>query len=208
MSDYSKYLTPFWVQREKEIEGSVKFEEDGSCDIFNNPYIAHAMISGDGWINTCMRMLVHLHAWQGHTGIRIQDVHSIIEFGAGFGGMAKQIGFVNTAPYTILDLPVMNKIQKHFLKNEPQVSYVPMSEFDGAADKLSCDLFISTYALGETSEACINEVMGRGFFNAKHVMFVFGRECDTTFPIDGPLKHLKKMKGFGEYDGGAYRIFN
>jgi hypothetical protein len=208
MSDYSRFLIPFWRVREKEIEDSVKFNDDGSCDIWSNPHIIHAMISEDGPIGNSIRLLRYLRAWHMETGINIQDIQSTIEFGGGFGAMAKQVSFFNQNPYSIIDLPVMAKIQRHFLRNEPHVKNYPMNVFESVLD-FKCDLFISTFALSESSEECIQKVLDNGFFGAKHLLMVFAKDDYDDFHIEKFLPTLRTYKGFAPIDENKYyRIFN
>lgn len=208
MRKYHKYLIPFWIKREEEIEGSVEFGDNGECNILSNKYINHAMVSGHGILSTYIRMLVHLEKWQDATGLKITDMKSIIEVGGGLGCMANCVSFLNKSPYTIIDLPVVNKIQKHYIGTSSNVRYIGIDCLDENKDNLECDLFISCYALSECSEDMIKSVIDTKFFKAKHMLFIFGRNNFDNYRIEEFIPILKSYKGFGINDDQTYLIFN
>ncbi len=108
----------------------------------------------------------HLAQFERHTGVRISDVHSVLEFGGGYGGMCRllyRLGHLHS--YTILDLPECSALQQFFLGiNGIQVGGIE-DENDGfkvrcvsdgssalseAIADTEADLFIATWSISET----------------------------------------------------------
>ena len=60
----------------------------------------------------------HLMQWEKTTGLHLEDMGSIIEFGGGYGAMcaiARRMGF--EGKYTLVDLPEMTLLQEYYLSN-------------------------------------------------------------------------------------------
>jgi hypothetical protein len=60
----------------------------------------------------------HLAQFEARTGLRVNEMEHIVEFGGGYGGMARlvhRLGF--TGRYVIFDLPAFAALQRFFLKS-------------------------------------------------------------------------------------------
>lgn len=90
----------------------------------------------------------HLKVFEDFSGIRINDLNSIYEFGGGYGAMAliaRNLGF--TGKYVIHDLPEFSLLQEFYLSNigieAELVTELP--------DQKDYDLFIGCFSISETS---------------------------------------------------------
>lgn len=143
---------------------------------------------------TTIHHLYHLTMWMELTNKTWTDVHSVVEWGGGFGNMAKMIRRLNpTIEYTIVDLPIMNKVQDHYLRGvgEQNVCLVPIDEVDQVQDH---QVFISTWALCESTMEAQNYVHNRGYFGAEHFLIATQR-LKQEFPDSVHFWDLIQHKG-------------
>lgn len=188
--EYKKYLTPFWIQREKEIEENFK---DGDFSKFwNDKNIIHTMIMDGHYLGTAISHIQYLYAWQKYTGKEIKNIKSIIELGGGYGSLCRIVKGINQCLYTIVDLPIVNKIQQYFLKNETDINYVGLDKLEET--NFECEMFISTFALSESTYVCMEYVIEKNFFNAKYLLLSFNKKDEDNFKIE---KMIQKFKEYG-----------
>jgi len=96
----------------------------------------------------------HLMQWERIAGVEVGSLDSIVEFGEGYGAMARlisRLGF--KGEYTIYDLPEMSILQRYYLSNVgvPVTLRVTVgADFITPPD--DADLLISCHALGETPD--------------------------------------------------------
>jgi len=102
----------------------------------------------------------HLDIWEKTTGYNIYDMGSICELGAGYGVLRSLLGAEYKGKYTIIDHPVMNKIQKWYLEKLGMT-------VDFAPTPPKVDLFISIHGLSEVPLAY------RPNIDAKHVLIAY-----------------------------------
>jgi hypothetical protein len=114
---------------------------------------------------------------------RTMPVHSIVEFGGGYGSLCRVFSeLLDRAPtYVIIDLPEMLALQYVFLRANSyavtahtkgpiklktgRVNLVPVSSIESL--DLEPDLFVSTFGLSESTNHVQDIVTQRRFFNAK-----------------------------------------
>lgn len=144
--------------------------------------------------------LYHLLKFNQETGVSPTAVNSVMEFGGGYGNMAKIFKKINPiATYTIVDIPVFSYIQFVYLGTVLGKDNVVM--FDGVGsikqgkinivplhkafiEKLSSivekpDLFISTWALSETNEATQNMVRAEDYFESKYLLLAYQKKSEA-----------------------------
>lgn len=110
-------------------------------------------------------------------------LHTIVEFGGGYGNLAYILKtIIPESRYIIIDLPELIALQYFFLKsNLPDTSIIIHdqipSDYEDCAIHLipsvlldemniECDAFISTFAITEAPEAIQKIISGKKFFNA------------------------------------------
>lgn len=109
----------------------------------------------------------HISQFEKRTGVRIEEINFVVEFGAGYGSMCRlfyNIGYSGT--YIMYDLPIFNELQKYFLQcadmpvytdNSPhsEKTAVCISSFDKLQKTLSSrtsahnTLFIAMWSISE-----------------------------------------------------------
>ena len=119
----------------------------------------------------------HLAQFEGSTGINIDNIGFVFEFGGGYGSMCRlfhNLGY--KGKYLIYDLPAFSALQRSYLVSLG-LPYHDASLFKSAKDGVSCisnhdelkyiiesinpgsALFISTWALSETTVSQRNSVL-------------------------------------------------
>lgn len=139
---------------------------------------------------------------------------SITEWGGGFGGLARL--FVRMYPnctYNIIDIPEVSLVQYIYLRSilgpdkvvlhngslpikSGAVNLVPNSYLATYIKALTCDTFISSWALSESTDEAQRLVMGEKFFGARDVLLIYQPAserhpfsenlvgyCESTFPV-------------------------
>jgi hypothetical protein len=117
--------------------------------------------------------------------LRNQQIKSVIEFGGGYGNLARTFKMAEPeATFVIIDLPELLAIQYLFLSSTlPETTKIivhsqPTNSLETGAIHLipsyiveKCDLksdiFISTFALSESSKDCQNVIANKNFFNSR-----------------------------------------
>lgn len=134
--------------------------------------------------------LYHLARFERFRGERIEQVGSVVEFGGGYGNLARLFrSFEGLSRYTIVDLPLFSCIQYVFLSTvlgpggvrlvtEPRTTAA-----DGIVDLVPInllpdlrrdgELFVSTWALSESPPAAYDLVRERDWFGAREVLLAF-----------------------------------
>ncbi|MFI5348586.1 MAG: hypothetical protein ACHQ2Z_03510 [Elusimicrobiota bacterium] len=134
--------------------------------------------------------LDHLIRFSEATRCDLKSVRSVVEWGGGFGNMAKIMRRLgpDLRTHVVIDLPrvsclqwlylatIFGKDDVRFLKSpeEPvspgKINLLPVSSLAGR--RLEADLFLSTFALSESSEHSI-DLCSRDWFGAKHLLLSF-----------------------------------
>jgi hypothetical protein len=165
----------------------------------------------------------HLAYYYQLTGKEFWKAKSIVEWGGGYGNMARIIRRMNpTITYIIVDLPELLALQYVYLGSLEGVLNINIiaSEDDSIATgkinlipselllaekfQLECDSFISTWALTECPEYIQRYVNGKQFFSAKQV-FIASRVDDNNCLPDLAGQHIARrlcvpnLNGHHEY---------
>ncbi len=89
----------------------------------------------------------HIQQWEQATGQRINQLHTIVEFGGGYGAMAllcHRLGF--EGKYMIYDLPEFALLQAYYLS---QFGLLDKVEWNPVQKPKDVDLFMALYSLSE-----------------------------------------------------------
>lgn len=130
----------------------------------------------------------HLLEFERATGRKIGSMESIIEFGGGYGNMARIAQNIGSFKhYSIIDLLLFSCIQYVFLcavAGDGQVSFSehpsrnarfelhPLTSLD-SMESLHGELFLSTWALSESTRAIYDWVQARDWFGAKNLLIAY-----------------------------------
>lgn len=135
--------------------------------------------------------LYHLVRFTSETGCRVADLSRILEWGGGYGNLARLWWRLRGpgSTYVIVDLPLLACLQwlylattvgedsVHLLRKagdavvDGKINLVPLCFLDAHASDV--DLFVSTWALSECSPAAQRYVRERGWFRAKHLLLAY-----------------------------------
>lgn len=94
----------------------------------------------------------HLSRWEETVGTLVGDLDSIVEFGGGYGAMARlvhRLGF--RGRYMIYDLPEFSALQDFYLSGIGIPAMLKTTGDDIFPDPLDADLLIACFSLGEVS---------------------------------------------------------
>jgi tetratricopeptide (TPR) repeat protein len=163
-------------------------EEDfvGDPVIINSPYSTSA---------NSIHHLYHLIRFSEETKKDLIDVSAVIEWGGGYGNMAKLFRrFNNKHTYTIVDTALFSCLQWLYLATifgEDSVNILRNSEdsiYKGKINLLpvcfaesidfSADLFIATWSLSESSKYSQDYVESNKFFNAEKLLIAYQDKND------------------------------
>lgn len=123
-----------------------------------------------------IQMLYHIAFWQSRTGKNIFDINSILEWGGGYGSLARIIKKINpNISYKIIDTEVFSSLQKWYLDStvlKHDIETFTIDEID--LDIIDYELFISTWALSESSIDAITFVAQKlSVINCDHFLLAF-----------------------------------
>ncbi len=137
--------------------------------------------------------LYHLSRYEQATGREIEKARRVVEFGGGYGNLARVfLNFGRIARYAILDLPVFSCIQYVYLctafgpnrvrlengageaAGEETISLVPLPFIDRAV--VEGDLFVSTWALSESTRQAYSYVKSRRWFGAESTLLAYNEK--------------------------------
>jgi len=155
----------------------------------------------EGYSRVMIEQAAHLIQWENKSGRTVSDLHTVFEFGAGYGTMAlllNRLGFYGN--YVIYDLPEMCLFQEWFLRQHG-VSVNYCSSLDKMPDRANVDMLI---AIGSISETPMD--FREKFFSlvsADNFIFRYSRiwgEYDNGLYFDN---FVKERKGLFRYSWEA-----
>lgn len=143
--------------------------------------------------------LYHLIKFATTTRCDLENLKMVVEWGGGYGNMAKIFRRLQASPstYVIIDTPLFSTLQWLYLTTilgsahvnllrSPQdairdgkINLLPLSHLD--RHPLRAELFISTWALSESSKYSQDYVRDRQWFGAKHLLIAY-QDSSESFP--------------------------
>lgn len=151
-----------------------------------------AFLSGKSRRSTLINSAHHLHhlmRFEQVTGRKIGDIESAVEFGGGYGNMARIVENIGSCKtYFIVDLLLFSCIQYVFLSTvagEDEVAFAdgnakgnakfllhPLFRADSSTN-LRGELFLSTWALSESTRATFDWVIACDWFGASNLLLAY-----------------------------------
>ncbi len=149
--------------------------------------------------NNSIHHLYHILRFLNETNLDSNQIHTIIEWGGGYGNLAKIfIRLKNTSmTYIIIDLPFFTCLQWLYLSTvigedhvflfqkpndivqEGKINLIPVCFIESV--NIKADLFISTWGISESSKFAQDFVINTNFFKAPHILLCFQRK-DENLP--------------------------
>lgn len=156
--------------------------------------------------------LYHLAKYQTVTGIDLKKIKTIVEWGAGYGNMIKILRRLKSGKgtYILIDTPLFSCLQWLYLSTilgestinllaDPsqtvktnKINIIPLSILPFI--RVEADLFISTWALSESSIFSQDYVNNHNWFGAEHLLLAY-QENPTGF--DDPVRVGKLASKMG-----------
>ena len=121
-----------------------------NATLVNVPFYPLDLMNGSDMSFNFVHQLYHIYRFAQATGVNIADMHTIVEFGGGYGAMrlmAHRLGFRGT--YYIYDLPEFLLLQRFFLSNFDSGETVFCNEVYQIPPE-NADLLIACYSLSES----------------------------------------------------------
>jgi len=154
-----------------------------------------ALLSGKSRRSTQINSAHHLHhliRFEQMTGKRISNFSAVVEFGGGYGNMARIVdNFGACKNYSIIDLLLFSCIQSVFLgtvAGSEQVAFDgdyggektkfllhPLFSAEGTVS-LHGELFISTWALSESTPDTYKWVVNHDWFGASNLLLAYNEQ--------------------------------
>lgn len=154
--------------------------------------------------------LYHLVRFAERTRCDLDGVDTVLEWGGGYGNMAKILRRLKSTPFTyvIIDTPILcclqwlylsaifgggeiNLIQRREEEIRPgKINLIPVCFVD--CYEVIPDLFISTWALSESSKYSLDYVVGRKWLSARHLLLAY---CVNSLKDAGRLVEVIEGEG-------------
>jgi hypothetical protein len=128
--------------------------------------------------------LFHLAMYRKTTGNDLPARGTIVEWGGGYGNLARMVKTIHPAcTYVIIDTPILSHIQHFYLGfftktviydgtiRQGCVNLVPLNHLEQLS--MDADMFISTWALNESPDACGEYLKGRNWFGASQFLLAY-----------------------------------
>lgn len=150
---------------------------------FGKPVLYQGWTSGN-----LIHQAYHLSQWEAATGWRISNIDSIVEIGGGYGAMAlvcRKLGF--TGSYIIYDLPEFSLLQEYYLSNTIGVNNIEFANYPGKLNRVSADLLVAAYSIGEMDIKARTDVLNRGDI------------CSYLFVYSDSFNGIDNNEWFGQF---------
>lgn len=172
-------------------------------NFFGKPHIVNQEYETSG--NT-IHHLYHITNYIDKTAIDFNGPKILLEWGAGYGNMAKLLKKINNnLTYILVDTNIFSCLQWLYLsvvlgQNEVvfvnkdskriernKVNILPISVLNNLDIKI--DFFISTWGISESSQESQKYLSSKNFYNAKHFLVAYQAKSDK-FPFADNIKNL------------------
>ena len=167
-----------------------------SSELLNEDAVGEALLLRDCKYKTSMNRIVHCYQASRITEIvDLKENVKIIEWGGGYGGLCRVVRKINpVASYVMVDLPCSIALQYLYLNTimpdgaveifdgkgiaEGKVTLVPSTRLNEIPKTYSADVFISSWALSESSREAQKVVSDLQFFGAKTGLLIHQHSSD------------------------------
>ena len=140
-----------------------------------------------GWVSPTLLRYVSVYS-EIEKSIGFNNIGSVVEIGIGYGGQARVIhGLAGISRYAFYDLPDVQKMAEHFLKETSNQLYPRNLDID-SVERENFDLVISNYAISELPTDVQREYLDKVIASAKHCYMIMNSgSSDITRRSSGKL---------------------
>lgn len=176
----------------------MRYEVALAEDALGNPPMYNRLTSGN-LIHQCY----HLMQWEAQTGLRVNDLESIVEIGAGYGALCKiirRLGFVGE--YMIFDLPELGLLQRWYLG---EMGIAATWADDAPEALLTPDLLVALWSLSEMTSETQARYMDR--LSPNHYLLAAHDapwEGEDNAALFRGLAHFLKFQAIDHLPGNFY----
>lgn len=177
-----------------------KIPKDKLKKLLEEDYVGDPLILSQKYLTShnSIDHAYHIARFEEATGCDIAKVQRVVEWGGGYGNMAKIFKRINPGvTYVVVDTPLFNCLgwlylstifgqeEVHFIQNETdriipgRINILPLCFLAG--QKITTDLFLSTWALCESSKYSQQLVARKHWFGAPH-LFLSYQKNDERLP--------------------------
>jgi len=182
--------------------------------LLQEDYAGDPLLSNTTYLTShnSIHQLYHLIRFSKKTNCDVNEINSVVEWDGGYGNMAKIFQRLKTRPstYVIIDTPLFSCIQWLYLatvlgsekvnlcqKPEDRVAprkinILPVCFVDSL--DISSDLFVSTWALSESSSFSQDYVVQRNWFDATHILLAY-QQSNIDFPDADRVGRIAAVAG-------------
>lgn len=167
--------------------------EEKAANVLREDYIGLPHIVDTRYVTSSNRVhhASHLTSYEATVGRTLDSWHTILEWGGGYGDMARLIRRLNRkCTYAIVDLPELCALQYIYLFSllgeevnwmipgrgtliDGRINIIPVSSVLREEIKISAQAFISTWGLTESSKEAQTFVCERSLFGAESVLLAY-----------------------------------
>lgn len=175
-----------------ELKESLREDITGIPFLLNSEYLTS---------HNSIHQLYHLAKFQISTGVTLKDINDVVEWGGGYGRLARIYYRLkeSNSTYSVVDTPLFSCIQWLYLASvlgpnhvnlitsidsaimPNKINLIPVCFIDVLERAAKPDLFISTWALSESSKYSQDYVIKHDWFNAKHILLAYQKRS-ILFP--------------------------
>jgi len=185
-----------WLRKELDFL-ETKISKNKLKTLLQEDYVGDPLLLNLTYLTShnSIHHLYHLFRFFGKTRCNLDQIDTVVEWGGGYGNMAKIFKRLKPTPFTyiIIDTPLFSCIQwlylatvlgienVHLLQNSEdtihteKINFVPLCFV--SYHKISTDLFISTWALSESSRYSQDYVVAHKWFDSKHILLAYQDSC-------------------------------
>lgn len=197
--------------------------------LLEEDYVGRPIIRNSKYLTShnSIHHLYHIIYFQNKTRTKITECDSILEWGGGYGNMAKIVKRMNNEiTYTIVDTPLFCCIQWLYLStilgrnqvniitglkdiiSPRKVNILPVGLL--RKQNIRADMFIATWSLSESSRFAQDYVESLNFFGAEHLLLAFQESApklpDATYLGEIARRHCSNIEPIW-FSPGSYYAF-
>lgn len=201
------------LMREELAYLKSKYQDEKLKELLEEDYVGEPLLLDKTYLTSHNRIhhLYHITQFIDKTKVKMDSISTIVEWGGGYGNMAKLWWLLKEKEmtYVMIDTPLFSMLQWIYLstvlgksnvnlliKNSDKIkkgkiNIVSLSMLKNIT--IHGDLFVSTWALSESSKYSQDYVVNKKWFGAKHLLLAFPKN-NKTFPLAFRLNNLAKTK--------------
>ena len=166
------------------------FQKEYVKRMLRESFIGFPIISNLKYLSSenTIHQAFHLSSYYNFTNKNLIDSQRIVEWGGGYGCLARIVKKINTkCTYIIMDLPELSVLQYVYLSSifgqnevnfitknleieEGKINLISSDYFMSLDKEIKTDTFISNWALTESGKDYQNYVLGKKFFSAENIL--------------------------------------